>query len=160
MSGDTRVFAFGEDSFALPLTIKLYALFGENVNRILLRKARALSPKQKDTFRCPFVLEATPGFEPGDRGVADLCLTTWPCRLMSVGIFHRLYYHIPSREYCCKEIGRDISRPFFWSGLRGSNPPPSPWQGDALPNELSPHVVPPVGIEPTTRGFSVLCSTN
>ena len=30
------------------------------------------------------------------------------------------------------------SYPFFWSGLRGSNPPPSPWQGDALPNELSP----------------------
>ena len=50
---------------------------------------------------------------------------------------------------------------FLWSGLRGSNPPPSPWQGDALPNELNPHfVVPPVGIEPTTRGFSVPCSTN
>ena len=29
---------------------------------------------------------------------------------------------------------------FFWSGLRGSNPPPSPWQGDALPNELNPHL--------------------
>ena len=28
---------------------------------------------------------------------------------------------------------------YFWSGLRGSNPPPSPWQGDALPNELNPH---------------------
>ena len=29
---------------------------------------------------------------------------------------------------------------FLWSGLRGSNPPPSPWQGDALPNELNPHL--------------------
>ena len=29
---------------------------------------------------------------------------------------------------------------FFWSGLRGSNPPPSPWQGDALPNELTPQM--------------------
>ena len=48
----------------------------------------------------------------------------------------------------------------FWSGLRGSNPPPQPWQGCALPNELNPHMVPPVGIEPTTRGFSVPCSTN
>ena len=27
----------------------------------------------------------------------------------------------------------------FWSGLRGSNPPPRPWQGRALPNELNPH---------------------
>ena len=26
----------------------------------------------------------------------------------------------------------------FWSGLRGSNPPPRPWQGRALPNELNP----------------------
>ena len=48
----------------------------------------------------------------------------------------------------------------FWSGLRGSNPPPQPWQGCALPNELNPHMVPPVGIEPTTRRFSVSCSTN
>ena len=48
----------------------------------------------------------------------------------------------------------------FWSGLRGSNPPPRPWQGRALPNELNPQMVPPVGIEPTTRGFSVPCSTN
>ena len=28
----------------------------------------------------------------------------------------------------------------FWSGLRGSNPPPRPWQGRALPNELNPHL--------------------
>ena len=28
----------------------------------------------------------------------------------------------------------------FWSGLRGSNPPPPPWQGGALPNELNPRI--------------------
>ena len=64
---------------------------------------------------------------------------------------------------------------FLWSGLRGSNSLPPPWQGGALPDELRPHIllngpdehprvfigmVPPVGIEPTTRGFSVPCSTN
>ena len=27
-----------------------------------------------------------------------------------------------------------------WSGLRGSNPPPRPWQGRALPNELNPQI--------------------
>jgi hypothetical protein len=27
--------------------------------------------------------EAAPGFEPGSRGFADLCLTTWLCRLLS-----------------------------------------------------------------------------
>lgn len=26
-------------------------------------------------------MEATPGFEPGDQGFADPCLTTWLCRL-------------------------------------------------------------------------------
>ena len=28
----------------------------------------------------------------------------------------------------------------IWSGKRGSNPPPPPWQGGALPNELFPHI--------------------
>ena len=32
----------------------------------------------------------------------------------------------------------DFARCFAWSGLRGSNPPPPPWQGGALPNELNP----------------------
>ena len=35
----------------------------------------------------------------------------------------------------------ELSFKIKWSGLRGSNPPPSPWQGDALPNELNPRVV-------------------
>ena len=65
----------------------------------------AARPKQKAPNRVLFVLEATPGFEPGDRGVADLCLTTWPCRLIAVGV-SRLYYHIPFREYWLQKIGR------------------------------------------------------
>ena len=28
-----------------------------------------------------------------------------------------------------------------WSGLRGSNSLPPPWQGGALPDELNPHLV-------------------
>ena len=47
-----------------------------------------------------------------------------------------------------------------WSGRRGSNPLPPPWQGGALPNELLPQMVPQSGIEPPTQGFSVPCSTN
>ena len=44
------------------------------------------------------------------------------------------------RSRCDKKIGHPFGCPIFlWSGLRGSNPPPSPWQGDALPNELNPH---------------------
>ena len=29
----------------------------------------------------------------------------------------------------------------IWSGLRGSNSLPPPWQGGALPNELNPHIL-------------------
>ena len=33
-------------------------------------------------FGCPLFLEVTPGFEPGNEGFADLCLTTWLCHHM------------------------------------------------------------------------------
>ena len=87
-----------------------------------------------------FFLEVTPGFEPGNQGFADPCLTTWLC------------HHI--RETAFR------GRFSVWSGRRGSNSLPRPWQGGALPDELRPHMVPPIGIEPMTRGFSVPCSTN
>ena len=64
-------------------------------------------------------LEAPLGIGPRNKGFADPCLTAWLWR-------------------------RDINKATMirgfvvWSGLRGSNPPPSPWQGDALPNELNP----------------------
>ncbi len=35
---------------------------------------------------------------------------------------------------------RLFKRPFVWSGLRGSNSLPPPWQGGALPDELNPHI--------------------
>jgi hypothetical protein len=52
-------------------------------------------------------MEAAPGFEPGDGGFADLCLTTWLCRL-------------------CR-----------WSGRRDLNPRLQPWQGCTLPLSYS-----------------------
>ncbi len=55
----------------------------------------------------------------GDKGFADLCLTAWLWRRFA-------------------EKPRYLVA-FLWSGLRGSNPPPRPWQGRALPNELNPH---------------------
>ena len=45
---------------------------------------------------------------------------------------HRLFPKLrPSEDslFCC-----------FWSGRRGSNSRPQPWQGCALPTELLPHV--------------------
>ena len=40
-----------------------------------------------------------------------------------------------------------------WSGLRGSNPPPRPWQGRALPNELNP-LATRKGLEPLTSSVT------
>ena len=83
-------------------------------------QARRLQNKKHPDWSA-FVLEVTIGFEPMDNGVADRGLTTW--------LRHRnIYGH---EVYSC---------PFSWSGLRGSNPPPRPWQGRALPNELNPHI--------------------
>ena len=59
----------------------------------------------------------TTRFELVDEGFADPCLTTWP------------RHHIWSN--CCCSI---------WSGRRGSNSLPPPWQGGALPDELRPHI--------------------
>ena len=47
----------------------------------------------------------------------------------------------PLSFFLGKEKRENFSLPssYYWSGLRGSNPPPQPWQGCALPNELNPH---------------------
>ena len=63
-------------------------------------------------------MEAPPRFELGDQGFADPCLTTW------------LWRRIKKRQM------NDVL--VNWSGLRGSNSLPPPWQGGALPNELKP----------------------
>ena len=54
-------------------------------------------------------MEAPTRFELVNKGFADLCLTTW--------------------------LRRQTKK---WSGLRGSNSLPPPWQGGALPDELNP----------------------
>ena len=62
-------------------------------------------------------MEVPPGFEPGHNGFADRGLTTW------------LRYRAAEKSAYKK-----------WSGLRGSNSLPPPWQGGALPDELNPHI--------------------
>ena len=81
----------------------------------------------------------------GDKGFAGLCLTTWPRRRLT------------------KEAGRTFRiRPApykRWSGRRGSNPRPRPWQGRALPAEPRPHAKRYYnGFPPTAQeGVSVSC---
>ena len=80
------------------------------------------STKKKKPLTRLFFLEAPPGIGPGNKGFADLCLTAWLWRLMKL------------------RTRISLIRARLWSGLRGSNPPPRPWQGRALPNELNPHI--------------------
>ena len=56
------------------------------------------------------IMEVPPRFDLGNKGFADLRLTAW--------LWHRKK----------------------WSGRRGSDSRPPPWQGGALPTELLPHM--------------------
>ncbi len=40
---------------------------------------------------------------------------------------------------CCRPTPYHLAIAPCWSGLRGSNSLPPPWQGGALPDELNPH---------------------
>ena len=94
-------------------------------------------------------LEVTPRFELGNEGFADPCLTTWLCHRMEKGAKCLLLFHL-------------------WSGRRGSNSLPPPWQGGALPDELRPHIgaftlapqgkTTRIGLEPTTPSVTGWCS--
>ena len=70
---------------------------------------RCVRYNKKASIGC-FFTGGTTRNRTGDEGFADLCLTAW------------LWCHTYIK----------------WSGRRGSNPPPPPWQGGALPNELLP----------------------
>ena len=86
---------------------------------------------------CSGTMEVTPGFEPGNQGFADPCLTTWlchHCRTLLYAAFSKkstFIFGIAVPTYLCGNR--------MWSGQRGSNSLPPPWQGGALPDELCPH---------------------
>ena len=62
--------------------------------RITFRASGTHRSKNKSTsYEVLLFLEVPPGFEPGDRGVADLCLTTW------------LWHHIQNRSIIPRKAG-------------------------------------------------------
>ena len=126
-----------------------HASLGEALLHFYCASARFISKQKSTALAVLFCLEAPPGFEPGNKGFADLCLTTWLCRLISqpLLIFCRpntkttfILSAILANCILVKFTGTTNCVPVLWSGLRGSNPPPRPWQGRALPNELNPHI--------------------
>ena len=96
---------------------KMFALF-----RLAIQNSskHGRAPQKRNPSRswgCQFTGGET-RIRTGDKGFAGLCLTTWPSR------------HMKKAETNPAEKS--------WSGLRGSNPRPQPWQGCALPTALSP----------------------
>ncbi len=66
--------------------------------------------------------------------INDLKIT---CLNFGVGHLDALVVSIISAIF--KKNPPPIGQEDFWSGRPGSNRPPRPWQGRALPNELLPH---------------------
>ena len=87
-------------------------------------------------------LEAPPGLEPGNRGFAVRCLTTWLWRHISLAGYTRKMFGAGNEARTrYLHLGKVALYRMSYARI--------PLLG----------VVPPVGVEPTTRGFSVRCST-
>ena len=57
-------------------------------------------------------------------------------------LFWRRQPDLNRRSWCCRPTPYHLAIAPYWSGLRGSNSLPPPWQGGALPDELNPHIRP------------------
>ena len=87
-----------------------------------------------------FFLEAPSGFGPENEGFADPCLTTWPQHHIKTGCFcTQLYLNGAGDEARTRYLHLGKVALYRMSYTR--------------------IMVPPVGVEPTTRGFSIRCST-
>ena len=74
-------------------------------------------------LRCSFF---TGGLEMGNRS----------CSAASCGHSRPLHTKQKSHRFCISAS----TMASYWSGRRGSNSLPPPWQGGALPDELRPHI--------------------
>ena len=93
-----------------------------------------------------FYLEVTPGFEPGNEGFADPCLTTWLCHQIREILTESLCFGAGDEARTrYLDLGKVALYQMSYARKR---------------RRYCGTLVPPVGVEPTTRGFSVRCSTN
>ena len=76
-------------------------------------------------------VEATPGFEPGNKGFADLCLTTWLCR-------HKRGINFPRKKLAIR------------NGLEPSTSSVTGWHSNQLNYRTAMIVVGATGLEPVT----------
>ena len=96
---------------------------------------------RKDFFdkkNCPLlsqraILEAPPRFELGIRVLQTHALP--------LGYSAIVFTFVKSQACFTKVKTLPPLLRGLWSGLRGSNSLPPPWQGGALPDELNPHIL-------------------
>ena len=87
--------------------------------------------------------------------VCHYCMTITLCFLDN-SIYHKICVltcrrkYPPLRDCTKKEKTAQFLYCLSWSGWRGSNPLPPPWQGGALPDELHPHFIGASGRNRTT----------
>ena len=86
--------------------------------------------KKPAKWRDFVVLEQVTGLEP--------VISAWKANVLPLHYtcLYALFHFIRRRK--SPFINRRKWSAYEWSGRRGSNPPPQPWQGCALPNELLP----------------------
>ncbi len=130
---------------AVPRTVFL-TLEPKGSNPLFKTHTKNKKPDQTVWF---LFLEATIGFEPMNQGFADPCLTTWLCR--HIEFFEKNRTQETGRILCPVFYGADDEARTRYLHL-----------GKVALYQMSyiRIMVPPIGIEPMTRGFSVLCSTN
>ena len=154
-----------EINYSVNCEIKSYRFLWNEINPHAARRishcvaifhARSVFHKSwKDLFRWKkhrqsrcFFLEAPPRFELGNKAFAELCLTTWLWRHTILYVnFENLWQKTPERLLSLERKTRFELATFTLARWRSTTEP-------------LPQLVPPGGIEPPTRGFSVPCSTD
>ena len=112
-------------------------------------------------------MEVTPGFEPGNQGFADPCLTTWLCHHMGTGALLLLlfgagdeartrYLHLGKvalyqMSYARMKRAANTAR---WCLRSESNQRHEDFQSSALPTELQRHMATEKGLEPSTSSVT------
>ena len=124
-----------------------------------LLRSKSAAPKRKTPVGVSFFLEVTPGFEPGNEGFADPCLTTWLCHRMTertevlsvfgAGDEARTRY---------LDLGKvalyQMSYARKWCLRSELNQRHADFQSAALPTELQRHMATKMGLEPTTSSVT------